>query len=446
MLASLPEEKLLTSGEPIGVVSEPMITEVIVPVAPVVAMDPVVSPVTEDLFADLPVSPVENQVTSPIEAVIVPEVITTAPAVVSLPVAPITPAPVSTPHTDDCPSTAFYEQEHGVHHTSSHVGIFVVLGVLLLGIFGVGAWYIMGTKSTTTGDISYTISAEAPSTYQESIEQKRDDHARDIEMMNRAMSEQNLTLCASITDPTLQLDCSESVQAVIYTQSGILEDCQMLTLTGVRDRCSATLAQSAAFSRMDKTLCAKITSETQQLYCREEIDARVLANLIETQSATESSCASLEAKHREPCLAAIARVDDNSILQEAVSTDTLELCKKLSTEELKYTCFDAILMKRALISGDKNNCDYLHDEAKKTTCLTRTTIQDDNEIFKQAVIDKNLSLCPKIENATLMNRCHDSVTLLLIRDTKDATLCDTLTNTGAIASCKKMTPSTPPAQ
>ena len=60
MLASLPEEKLLTSGEPIGVVSEPMITEVIVPVAPVVAMDPVVSPVTEDLFADLPVSPVEK--------------------------------------------------------------------------------------------------------------------------------------------------------------------------------------------------------------------------------------------------------------------------------------------------------------------------------------------------------------------------------------------------
>jgi hypothetical protein len=97
-------------------------------------------------------------------------------------------------------------------------------------------------------------------------------------------------------------------------------------------------------------------------------------------------------------------------------------------------------MKRALVSGDKNNCDYLHDEEKKATCLARTTIQDDNEVFKQAVMDKKLSLCQTIENITLENRCHDSVTLLLIRENGDASLCDTLTNTGTIASCKKMTP------
>jgi hypothetical protein len=191
---------------------------------------------------------------------------------------------------------------------------------------------------------------------------------------------------------------------------------------------------------MDKALCAKIETPSQQLYCREEIDARVLANLIETQTASESSCTSLEKKHQESCLASIARIDDNTILQDAIRTDTLELCKKLSTEELRYTCFDAILMKRALVSGDKNNCDYLHDEEKKATCLARTTIQDDNEIFKKAVIDKNLSICQTIGNTTLMNRCHDSVTLLLIRESGDATLCDTLTSTGTIASCKKMTP------
>jgi hypothetical protein len=273
------------------------------------------------------------------------------------------------------------------------------------------------------------------------MDQKRDDHMHDIEMANRAMSEQNLTLCASITDTAMQLDCSESVQAVLYTQSGTLEDCQMLTLTGVRDRCSATLAQTTAFARMDKALCAKISIPSQELYCREEIDSRVLASLIETQTATEANCASLEAKYRDSCLASIARIDDNATLQEAIRTDALELCKKLSTEDLRYTCFDAILMKRALVSGDKNNCDYLHDEEKKATCLARTTIQDDNEVFKQAVMDKKLSLCQTIENITLENRCHDSVTLLLIRENGDATLCDTLTNTGTIASCKKMTPS-----
>ena len=191
---------------------------------------------------------------------------------------------------------------------------------------------------------------------------------------------------------------------------------------------------------MDKSLCTQITSEAQQLYCREEIDARVLTSLIETETATSTNCASLEAKHREACLASIVRIDDNAILQDAVRTDDLEACQQLSTEDLKYICFDTILMKRALISGDKNNCDYLHDEGKKATCIGHTSAQDDNEVFKKAIIEKSLPLCKTISNPLLTSRCHDSVTLLLVRDTKDVTLCDTLTNTGTLAACQKLAP------
>ncbi len=258
--------------------------------------------------------------------------------------------------------------------------------------------------------------------------------------MNRAMSESDSSLCMAIRDTSLALECRESLLSLGFTQSGTVADCQILTLSDIRDRCQSTIAQNTALSAMDKALCGGITTPTQQAYCREEIDARVLANLIETKTATEANCTSLETKHQEAYLASIVRIDDNTILQEAISTDTLELCKTLSTEDLRYTCFDAILMKRALVSGDKNNCDYLHDETKKATCLARTTIQDDNEVFKKAIIEKNLSSCQSIGNITLKDRCHDSVTLLLIRDTGDATLCDTLTNTGTIASCKKMTP------
>jgi hypothetical protein len=470
MIAAGEEEKLLMSGERMATLAEPPMIEVIAPVTPLIPIAAVTLPITEDLFADLPVSPVEKSIVQDMEPTQIlnqaeDKTVTDTHSLgntISLPlqgwqilgvsptpciIEPIQPTHVasalsSTGHVDDCPSTAFYEKEHGVHTTpSSHVGILIAIWVLALSILGAGAWYVMGGKQAHTSDVAYTIRAEAPATYQESIDQQRTDHAHDIDLQNRAMSEQNLTLCASIIDPTMQLDCSESVQAVIYTQSGTLEDCQMLTLTGIRDRCSATLAQSSAFARMDKTLCAKIETPTQQLYCREEIDARVLASLIETKSATEATCTTLEAKYQQDCLSSIARIDDNAILQDAIRTDALELCKKLSTEDLRYTCFDAILMKRALISGDKNNCDYLHDEDKKATCLARTTIQDDNAIFKKAITDKNLSLCKTIGNDTLENRCHDSVTLLLIRESGDATLCDTLTNTGTIASCKKMTPS-----
>jgi hypothetical protein len=445
MISPGEEEKLLTSGEQLAdtlpevqmVPTTPTVTPEEAPVAPVEVES---ASVTEDLFADLPVSPVENQVAPPIEAVVVPEVITTALAAESLPVAPITPAPISAPHIDDCPSTAFYGQEHGVHAPSSHIGAFVALGVLFLSIVGALVWYLTWDHAPWSADIAYTISSEVPATYQESIDQKRDDHAHDIELMNRAMSESDSSLCMAIRDTSLALECRESLLSLGFTQSGTVADCQILTLSDIRDRCQSTIAQNTALSAMDKTLCGGITTPTQQAYCREEIDARVLANLIETKTATEANCTSLETKHQEACLASIVRIDDNTILQEAISTDTLELCKTLSTEDLRYTCFDAILMKRALVSGDKNNCDYLHDETKKATCLARTTIQDDNEIFKKAIIEKNLSSCQSIGNATLKDRCHDSVTLLLIRDTGDATLCDTLTNTGTIASCKKMTP------
>lgn len=103
---------------------------------------------------------------------------------------------------------------------------------------------------------------------------------------------------------------------------------------------------------------------------------------------------------------------------------------------MQFTCFDTILLKQALKSGDKNLCDYVRDEGKKDTCLSYMDKKDDNAVFKSAVIDKNLGMCSDISLDTLKNRCHDSVTLLLVRDTKDPQLCDTLIATGAIASCK----------
>jgi hypothetical protein len=63
--------------------------------------------------------------------------------------------------------------------------------------------------------------------------------------------------------------------------------------------------------------------------------------------------------------------------------------------------------------------------------------QDDNALFKTAIVEKNLNMCQDITIDTLKNRCHDSVTLLLVRDTKDIKFCDTLIATGGIDACKK---------
>lgn len=89
------------------------------------------------------------------------------------------------------------------------------------------------------------------------------------------------------------------------------------------------------------------------------------------------------------------------------------------------------------MSKDKNLCDYVKDETKKATCISYASTQDDNTTFKNAIIEKNLPLCSTIGNASLKDRCHDSVTLLIVRDTKNGALCDTLIATGGIDACKK---------
>ena len=235
----------------------------------------------------------------------------------------------------------------------------------------------------------------------------------------------------------MQVQCSESLLARELASSGTLADCQSITRTDIRSACESTLSQKEALSTMNKVLCNNIGESTQSQYCREAIDERVLMSLMETQTATPEKCRQLEEKHQSTCLASIVVKDDNSILQNAVQNDSLEDCKKLSTEELQYTCFDTILLKRALASKDKNLCDYVRDETKKTTCVSYTSTQDDNETFKSAIIDKDLNSCRTIQSESLKNRCLDSVTLLIVRDTKDASLCNTLMNTGAIDSCKK---------
>jgi len=257
--------------------------------------------------------------------------------------------------------------------------------------------------------------------------------------MNHALSQRDPQICETITAEDMKIECSETLQAQELAQSGAIEDCQTLTRSDIRLRCESTLAQDAALAAMDKFLCDAISDATQAQYCRENIDEQKLANLIETKTATDKNCKSLEPKYQDSCVAAIARVDDNSILQSAVTDDNLEACQKLSTDELQYVCFDTILLKRALSSGDKNLCDYVRDETKKASCVSYTKSQDDNEIFKTAIIEKNLEMCTTIMDVSLKNRCHDSVILLQVRDTKNAALCDSLINTATIESCKKST-------
>lgn len=177
----------------------------------------------------------------------------------------------------------------------------------------------------------------------------------------------------------------------------------------------------------------------QASYCGELVDQKLLVQFIETNTVSPDTCGRLSDKYKAQCLMAVKQTDDSTILQNAIAQENLDACKPLSTEDLQITCFDTILLKQALKSGDKNLCDFVRDEGKKTTCLSYINKNDDSSIFSSAIVEKNLSMCSEITVESLGNRCHDSVTLLLVRDTKNPLLCDTLIATGSIESCKKST-------
>ena len=70
--------------------------------------------------------------------------------------------------------------------------------------------------------------------------------------------------------------------------------------------------------------------------------------------------------------------------------------------------------------------------------MSQTQKKDDNETFRTAITEKNLQMCTSISQSILADRCNDSVILLLVRDTHDQKLCDTLKNTASLDTCRKL--------
>lgn len=84
-----------------------------------------------------------------------------------------------------------------------------------------------------------------------------------------------------------------------------------------------------------------------------------------------------------------------------------------------------------------DDCLRIKDETKKTYCTSHISTKNDATLFKEYIASTNLNGCDTLSDENLKNRCHDIVTLTLVRTSKDSSLCQTLTNTGMIATCNQ---------
>lgn len=413
-------------------ITPPSVDEIVVSTDEPVSTPIVVSP--ETTIADTAVSsivPGSNQATvvtqdtmpveqsNPLPAVDIP----VPPTISSIPFEPANPIVPTTP-------------------PSSHKTLFIAGGVIWTIILATTLYFVFagGSDDKKTPTVEYTVSAEVetPQTYEEVKEDTLANQEQDIAVFNDAVTKKDRTLCDGISDILKKTECNETIILSEISAIGTLDDCGTLTLEPTKTQCQATLTQKEAVRTMNKTLCGELSDTDQAQYCREEIDEMVVANLIESKTATQSSCTQLEKKYQEACLASVARVDDKSILDSALATDNLEKCQSLSTEELQVACFDSVLLKRALANGDKSVCELIRDTAKQDACLWKANAMNDNDIFKKAIVDKDLKLCATITAESIANKCHDSVTMLIVRDTRDVSLCSGLKNSASLQNCQKL--------
>ena len=228
----------------------------------------------------------------------------------------------------------------------------------------------MATYSEEGLDVQYTLSAEPVATsYEQDVAQRMMDDEKDITSLNRAISENNASLCQEIVSGSRKTECQEAILARELTLSGTVSDCQKLTIATLRNGCVSATLQSSALRSLDHSLCSEITDTIQAQYCRELVDQQLLVQMTRSGTISQEGCSRLTDKYKQECMDSITQVDDSVTLQQAISSENLEACKTLSEEALQFTCFDTILLKQALKSGDKNLCDYVRDETKKNTCL-----------------------------------------------------------------------------
>lgn len=342
---------------------------------------------------------------------------------------------------DSTISTVSTDSPGSLHQSGNVKIIFGVVFAWVVLVIAGAIWYFVSHKEiqNTPVPVPVVVSAEtAVTNYEAEKEKVLATQKADMELQNIALEKSDASLCEKLNDESKKPECLEWVRAHQIVLSGSYSDCDTLTIPGYKDRCQTALAQSGAINSLDKTFCEKLIESNQVQACKENVDEKVLASITDPTTLTEEKCMTLEKKYQSACLDRIQKVDDNSILLSAISTDSLEKCQNLSIETLQATCFDTILLKRAIKSGDTSSCDLIRDDAKKATCMSQTQKKDDNETFRTAITEKNLQMCTSISQSILADRCNDSVILLLVRDTHDQKLCDTLKNTASLDTCRKL--------
>ena len=274
--------------------------------------------------------------------------------------------------------------------------------------------------------------------YQDTLKKSEQDNEQDTALYNDAIATKNIALCDGIKNTNQKNTCTSMLGAIQALDKKDKNLCSTLADPKVIGECNNRISLALAEEQQDKSLCDAITESGSQTYCYNSIDASRLETILSEKSATEPLCQTLEWEYQEKCIASIVRAQNQDLYVQAVQQGNGDNCELITNETEKTLCLDIVHLKHALVVKDLAECDQITQWDKKSYCQKVIGKQDEIIQFKEYVSSNNMNGCNSLTDLALKNKCHDTVTLALARSQKDETLCDSLTQTGMIATCKKI--------
>lgn len=298
-------------------------------------------------------------------------------------------------------------------------------------------WWVYFRDTFHETPIKYTIQPEK-ATFSEVLEQSEEKKQKDALLYNTAIAEKNKALCISIVNDTLRRECESMLLSIEALGEKDISLCDTITLTGTALECRDRILLETAKDSNNKTLCDTISNTWSLSYCRELIDEKKLRLLLSSGSIQDGDCEILEEKFRETCMRSVVRDTTKNLYVQAVQWNNQESCELIPLEEERTLCFDTLNLRNALTTGDFENCDRVVNIEKREYCQKTLWKKQDIENFKAFITNNNLEGCNTLGDINLQSRCHDTIILTNVRMNKNSSLCETLTQTGMILSCKKL--------
>lgn len=127
--------------------------------------------------------------------------------------------------------------------------------------------------------------------------------------------------------------------------------------------------------------------------------------------------------------------DSTTLYRDALASHVLANCDKIQDSGLIQNCRDALLLEQAIKNSDINLCNTISEAQKKQFCITQLGKKNTNVDFASVVSSGNIGECQKLSSTRLKNQCHDMILISQVRNSKNTSLCATLTNTGMMNTC-----------